>query len=148
MGTQTVDVRAGVVLWLRLARVYGRLSRAANNHIKTLGLTPAQFDVIAQAGATPGLTQGELAKRLLVTEGNITQLLDRMEDVGLAQRRREGRTNRVTLTAAGEDIYQRHVAEHEELMASQLSLLTAEEREQLAALLRKLERGMRRHTAG
>lgn len=145
---QTVDVRAGVVLWLRLARVYGRLSRAANDHIKTLGLTPAQFDVIGQAGATPGLTQGELAQRLFVTEGNITQLLDRMEELGLVQRRREGRTNRVTLTAAGEKIYQRHVPEHEARMAAQFSLLTSEERDQLAVLLRKLERGMRRHTSG
>lgn len=143
MSGKAKDVRTDVLLWLRTVRVYNRLSRIANKHIKELGLTPAQFDVIAQAGATPGLTQGELADRLFVTEGNITQLLDRMERAGLVERRKESRSNRVMLTAFGKKVYERSVSEHEIWMATQFEVLTTGERKQLSALLRRLERGLR-----
>lgn len=135
--------KSDVVLWLRLARVYRRLAHAANQHIREHGLTPAQFDVIAQSGATPGLTQEQLARRLFVTEGNVTQLLGRMEKVGLIQRERDARCNRVRLTDEGKQLYESVVPVHEEYMAGQFDGLTVAEREQLGALLRTLDRSQR-----
>ena len=138
-----MNLPAGVVAWLRLARVYGKLERRAQVFLRCHGLSPAQFDVLAQVGVREGCTQQELAEALLVTKGNVTQLLDRMEDAGWLTRRQEGRTKRVWLTAAGRALREQAVPAQEQFMARQLMALAPVEQRQLAALLRTLDRGLR-----
>ncbi len=53
--------RAGVVAWLRLARVYQKLERAGMEHLRCWGLSVPQFDILAHVSAAEGLTQQELA---------------------------------------------------------------------------------------
>jgi DNA-binding MarR family transcriptional regulator len=131
-----------VVAWLRLARVYGKLERRAQVFLRCHNLSPAQFDVLAQVGVREGCTQQELAEALLVTKGNVTQLLDRMEDAGWLTRRQEGRTKRVWLTAAGQALREQAVPAQEQFMARQLMALTPAEQRQLAALLRTLDKSL------
>src|SRR5215204_877074 len=68
-----------VLAWCRLARVYGKAQQHAARHLRPFGLTVAQFDVLAQVGAAEGLSQQDLAERLLVTKGNVCGLIDRLE---------------------------------------------------------------------
>ena len=131
--------RPGVLAWLRLARVYQKVQRAATEQVRAHGLSLGQFDVLATVGARDGLTQQELADRLLVTKGNVCQLLDKMERDGLLVRRQEGRANRLHLTTKGMGIYNEVVPRHEECIAQRLSPLTREEQVQLLALLSKLD---------
>lgn len=128
-----------MLAWLRLARVYHRLDRASVEHLRPWGLSVAQFDVLAQVGAAEGLTQQELADRLLVTKGNVCQLLDRMERRRMIVRRQDGRANRLSLTAAGRALFNEVVPAQEDFMAAQLSRLAPEEQVQLLGLLRKLD---------
>jgi len=111
--------------------------------MRAQGVSSAQFDAIAQVGAGRGLTQQELADRLLVTQGNICQLLDGMEKKGLVERRREGRSNRLFLTTAGQELFDCMVPEHEAWQAQRMAVLTAEEQRELLRLLRKLDRSQR-----
>ncbi len=103
-------------------------------------LNPAQFDVIAQVGRNEGLTQRELADRMVVTPGNITQLLDRMQALGLVLRDADGRCNRVHLTKQGRELFDAAVPEQEELIAERFKCLSREELQTLSALTRKLLR--------
>ncbi|MBE3589429.1 MAG: MarR family transcriptional regulator [Firmicutes bacterium] len=135
--------RLGLLLWFRLARAYGQNLRAAAAHLRRWDLTAAQFDVLAQVGAAEGITQGELARRLFVTQGNVAQLVARLEARGLLQREREGRVKRLRLTPAGRRLYSEVVPEQERLQAAQFEALSLEERRRLLALLRKLERARR-----
>jgi DNA-binding MarR family transcriptional regulator len=137
----------GVLAWLRLARVFSKLEHTAHAHLRCAGLSVAQFDVLAQVGAREGCTQQELADALLVTKGNVTQLLDRMEDAGLLTRRQEGRAKRVCLTEAGRRLRERIVPEHEAVMAGLFAPLSEEEQRRLLALLRTLDRGLDDHAA-
>jgi DNA-binding MarR family transcriptional regulator len=105
-----------------------------------LGLSPAQFDVIAQVGSRDGLTQSELADRLFVTQGNITQLLDKMQRLGLVVRRTEGRSKRLALTERGRMLYREVVPRHEESVARKFSALSETELRMLARVMRKLNR--------
>src|SRR5690348_2998284 len=90
--------RVSLVTWLRLLRIMHRNEQAAAEHLREWNLTHAQFDVLAQLGSVGDrITQSDLAERLLVTQGNITQLLDRMEQRGLVQRCPEGRSNLLSL---------------------------------------------------
>lgn len=134
-----LPTRSAVVLWLRLARIYNHNVRVTTEHLRQWHLSPAQFDVLAQVGSADGLTQVELADRLLVTQGNITQLLDKMEHAGLLERRREGRIKRLSLTEAGRALHDQVVPAQEQLQQRQFSALSAEEQRQLLSLLRKVD---------
>ena len=128
--------------WLRLLRVEQKVSRALAEDLKRWGLNLAQFDTLAHVGATEGLTQQELADSLLVTKGNVCQMLDRMERRGLLVRRRKGRMNRLFLTGEGRRLFEEVVPAHEDLVGLQLSILGPEEQAQLVRLLGKLDRAL------
>jgi DNA-binding MarR family transcriptional regulator len=134
--------RASVALWLRLAHVFRKVDRVMMDQLRSQELSLAQFDVLAQVGRREGLSQQEVADALLVTKGNVCQLLDRMERAGLLQRQQEGRTNRLFLTEAGQQLYATAVPAHEALIAQQFAALSATEQAQLRKLLRKLDRAL------
>jgi DNA-binding MarR family transcriptional regulator len=102
----------------------------------------AQFDVLAQVGAHPGITQQGLADPRLVTKGNVCQLFDRMEAAGLLVRRHEGRTNRVPLTDPGRRVHDEVVPAQEALIAEKMAALDRPGQDRLQELLRKLDRAL------
>lgn len=105
-------------------------------------MSGAQFDVLAQVGAREGCTQQELAEALLVTKGNVTQLLDRMEEAGLLVRTADGRSKRVALTREGHALRRKVLRAHEDFMAKQMSALSTDKQRELAGLLRTLDRSL------
>ena len=131
--------RPSVLGWLRLLRVVQRGERYLGERLKRWGLSNAQFDVLAHVGAAEGITQQELADSLLVTKGNVAQLLDRIEKRGLIERRSEGPTKRLFLTDEGRWMFDEVVPAHEDLICERLSVLSEEEQKQLLDLLRKLD---------
>jgi DNA-binding MarR family transcriptional regulator len=148
-GDEAVAVRRGtrdpaVLAWLRLSRVQQQISRAADACVRRSGLSNAQFDVLAQVGAFEGSTQKELARRLLVTKGNITQLLDRMEACGLLERRQEGRSKTVSLTEKGRQLRDCVVPALEATIREQMSALSVPEQRELLVLLRTVDRDLER----
>ena len=130
----------GVRAWLRLARVYQKVDRASAQHLRGWGLSVAQFDVLARVGSRPGMTQQELAGALLVTKGNVCQLLDRMEADGLIERRREGRAKRLRLTPRGEALFAEVVPAQERVVERQIGVLDPAAQERLLSLLRQMDR--------
>ncbi|HEX9039232.1 MAG TPA: MarR family transcriptional regulator [Ktedonobacterales bacterium] len=135
--------RMGIAIWARIARIYGHNTRISTARLRAHDLSVAQFDALAQIGAHEGLTQQELAQRLLVTEGNITQLLDRLEERGLISRCREGRIKRLVLTEAGKRVRNVAVPDLEAFQAEQFAALTPNEQRTLLTLLGKLQRASR-----
>jgi len=132
-----------VLAWMRLARVYHKVDRASAAHLRRRGLSVAQLDVLARVGARPGMTQGELAEALLVTKGNVCQLLDRMEAEGLLERRREGRAKRLHLTPRGRALAGEVVPAQERVVDGLFGVLDPAVQRQLLALLRRLDRRVR-----
>jgi len=102
-------LRAAVLAWLRLYRVVQKIDRMQSAYLRSWDLNTAQFDVLAHVGAHKGITQQELADSLLVTKGNISQLLDRMEKLDLLKRCQEKRNNTLVLTEKGQELYDRVV---------------------------------------
>lgn len=129
--------------WVRLLRVAQRVERDLGVQLRERwGLNNAQFDVLAHVGVEEGIVQQRLADSLLVTKGNIAQLLDRMEKRGLIERRPEGRTNRLYLTEEGRRLFREVVPAHEALIAERLSVLSKEEQRLLSEILRKLDHSL------
>ena len=131
-----------VPAWLRLARVFQRVDRASVDLLRRWDLSVAQFDVLVQVGLREGLTQQQLADQLLVTKGNVCQLLDRMEERGLLERRQEGRANRLYLTDKGHALRAEAMPAQERLIEGIFAALPRAQQAALLASLRRLDHGL------
>jgi DNA-binding MarR family transcriptional regulator len=136
--------RPGLLVWLRLVRVFQKVDRAASDGLRCRQLSPAQLDVLAKLGSGEGISQQELAHALLVTKGNVCQLLDKMEGSGLLERRPDGRVNRLFLTDRGRQLHDELVPRHDELLADQFNTLSAADQRELLRLLRHLDHSLER----
>ncbi len=134
--------RPAVLAWLRLARVFQKIDTRSERFFRTHGLNTAHFDVLAQVGAARGMTQQDLADALLVTKGNISQLLSKLEQADLITRRQAGRTNCLALTEQGQALFNVVVPQQEALIADLLAPLSDDEQRELLRLLRKLDHGI------
>lgn len=134
----------GLLAWLRMLRVYTEVDRRTAELLKAYDLTVAQFDVIAQVGAHEGTTQQGLADSLMVTKGNVTQLLDRLEDRGLIERRQiPGRRGKcLFLTPEGWRLNRRVVPVQEAMISEAFSCVPVEDRQRLHTILVQLDRAL------
>ena len=132
-----------VLTWHRMLRVTKKIDRYASEPIRTAGLSRPQTEMLAAIAVDEGLSQQTYADRLLITKGNITQHLERLEERGLITRRRDGRTKTLYLTDAGRELLQRILPEHDVRLQEEFSVLGAEEFEQLGMIIRKLDRLLR-----
>jgi MarR family transcriptional regulator, organic hydroperoxide resistance regulator len=91
-------------VWFRLIRLEARMQAAVGERLRLIGLSIPQCDVLTTLSEEEGVSQQELAKRLYVTKGNISGLLDRLQSAGLVERRvaaSDRRQHSIHLTEAG-----------------------------------------------
>jgi DNA-binding MarR family transcriptional regulator len=91
-------------VWFRLIRLEARMQAAVSERLRLIGLSIPQCDVLTTLSEEEGVSQQELAKRLYVTKGNISGLLDRLQSAGLVERRSaasDRRQHSIHLTEAG-----------------------------------------------
>jgi DNA-binding MarR family transcriptional regulator len=94
---------------------------------------------LRRAGAPYALTPGALLKAAMITSGAMTNRIDRLEAKGLVERSPgpdDRRSVRVQLTRRAHELIDEFFAEHIANEARLFAGLTADEREQLATLLR------------
>ena len=128
--------------WLRIVRVYQKVERQLERILDEADLTLPQFDVLANLGMSEGITQQELAERLLVTKGNVCGLLDRMETAGLVERRpspTDRRANHLYMTDRGRLALKAAFPVHLGLIQECFEQLTSAEQAKLDELLGKIE---------
>jgi DNA-binding MarR family transcriptional regulator len=124
-----------------LARCYQSFERYSAAHIRALGLTPSQFDIVATLGNTPGMTFKELGEETLITKGTLTGVVDRLEERGLVRRigsATDGRSTVVALTRRGENEFARSFPAHIAYLKQPFSTLAAADLDALDALLDRL----------
>lgn len=128
-------------LWITLARCYSTYSRAISCKISEYGLTAPQFGVLEALHHLGPLPLGELADKLLVTGGNVTYVMDRLEQQGLVKRERSPEDRRVVqgqLTAKGRDLISGVFPGHVEFIEQLSGYLAPDEQDELRGLLKKL----------
>ena len=114
-GRRELEFRA----WMRMVRFHLRMVRRVEQGFARHGISPAQFDVLATLQAGEGITQQDLARRLLVTKGNVCGLIDRMELAGWVERRADPddrRANRLFLTEQGRERLAETLPDHHALI--------------------------------
>lgn len=84
-------------------------------HIRAIGLTPPQFDIVATLGNTAGMSPKELGEKTLITKGTLTGVVDRLIDKGLVSRTAsasDGRCQTIQLTKQGEKLFAQIFPDH------------------------------------
>jgi len=130
--------------YVKLMRATNHLTGRIHRHLLDDNLTHSQFAVLEALYHLGPLCQGDLGKRILKSNANLTTVVDSLEKKQLAVRDRTASDRRrvnVRLTAEGEKLIARVFPRHADIIEQEFSVLSAEEQDQLARLLRKLGTG-------
>ena len=130
-------------MWIRLLGV----TRVAESHLREFlrvghGTTLPRFDVMAALYRRQGgVTMSELSRMLLVSNGNATTVVDRLENDGLVRRTQsdaDRRTVFVALTRDGLVQFETLAAEHEHELSRVFGTLSETDLETLTDILKRM----------
>ena len=137
-------------VWLRMLSTTKLVSQEIRRRLRAeFGATLPQFDLLAQLDREPeGLRLGEISKRTMVTNGNITGLVERLEADGLVSRETPGDDRRVTvarLTDEGRRVFAEMAAVHETWVRELMADIDQSALSVLAHNVDQLHRSVRNH---
>lgn len=143
---------ASLRVWLRLLSCSTLVEREVRARLRTeFSVTLPQFDLLAQLDAAErddvhGLTMSALSKRLMVTNGNLTGLVERLVQEGLVIRAAsptDGRSQVVRLSAQGRRAFAAMAPRHERWIEEMLGSLPPARRDDLYEALGDLRDSIR-----
>ena len=131
---------ASLRLWLRLLSCATRIEDTVRQRLREqFDITLPRFDLMAQLEREPeGLSMSELSRRMMVTGGNVTSIVDQLEKEELVKRQMlltDRRSFTIKLTAAGRSVFTDMAQAHETWIVELLSPLDAMQQEELHHLL-------------
>ena len=147
------DHREELRLWLRLLTCTALIEGDVRRRLREqFDVTLPRFDLMAQLDKAPdGMTLSDLSKRMMVSNGNLTGLVDRLVASGHIVRTvspTDRRATVISLTDSGRAEFRAMAAEHELWIADLFGDLTARDRDDLMRLLGKTKLSARRAIKG
>ena len=136
------DHRDELRLWLRLLTCTNLVESEIRTKLRErFDVTLPRFDLMAQLDKAPdGMTLSDVSKRMMVSNGNVTGLVERLVESGHLDRRTsdvDRRVQVIRLTRAGRAEFRRMAAEHELWIADIFGDLTPKDVRELMRLLAK-----------
>jgi MarR family 2-MHQ and catechol resistance regulon transcriptional repressor len=131
-------------LWIVLSRAYESVAKQAAADVAKHGLTIPEFGILEVLYHKGPILLGEVQKRVLVSSGGTTFLVDRLAAKGLVERRScetDRRARYAALTPAGERLIARIFPVHAARIAKAVSGLSVKEQQHASALLKALGLG-------
>lgn len=138
------DHRLELRLWLRLLATSNLIEGEVRQRLRArFGTTLPRFDLLAQLERVEdGLLLGELSRRMMVSNGNVTGLVERLSEAGLIERsvpEGDRRAVRVRLTEEGRAAFAEMAAAHAAWISELFAELSESEQEALWSRLKKLQ---------
>ncbi len=136
-----IEAGRALDLWTKLARAFTTFNKLTIKDISAYGLTQPQFAVLETIGHLGPMTIGLLCKKMLVSGGNMTVVLDNLQREGLVERvtnKDDRRSIEIRLSAEGTRLFSEIFPKHASYVANIAKVLTPEEQRDLAAMLKKL----------
>lgn len=135
-------------LWLRMLACTVRVEDVIRSRLRTtFGITLPRFDLMAQLERHPeGLRMGELSKRMMVTGGNVTGIVDQLEREGLVERVADAQDKRafvVKLTPSGRAAFAEMAGAHEAWVADLFHDIPAADKARMITLLDAMKRQLK-----
>jgi len=140
--------KAEVRLWLRLLTCATLIESEVRSRLRDqFAVTLPRFDLMAQLQRVPeGIVLGELSRRMMVSNGNLTGLVERLVASGLVERLRNPEDRRaafVRLTPAGRRAFAQMAERHAAWIAQLFDGLSESEVAQLMRLLGRMKQSVR-----
>ncbi len=136
-------------IWLHIAKISARLEQEINGKFKdSYGQSLSRFDVLSQfvKNNTKQMRVSDLSKELIASKGNISRLLDRMENDGLITRKHsttDRRSVTICITNTGHTLFKNMVKDHHIWITNILISLPQDSQTQLNELLKNLQSTLR-----
>ena len=133
--------KSALKLFVVLSRAHNAINARLDADIAQHGLTPTEFGILEVLHHKGPLLLGEIQRKILVTSGGITYLVDRLAEKGLVKREQcpeDRRARYAVLTPAGDALIRGIFPAHALRIAQALSGLTVREQGVAAQLLRRL----------
>ena len=141
---KTAEGKDSLRLWLRLLTCSTMIERKVRTRLRNeFDATLPRFDMMAALDRAPdGLSMGELSRRLMVSNGNVTGVADRLAREGLVKRwspPADRRSSRLALTARGRKEFMSIAKAHQGWIEEMMAGLNTTERDALIALLARVK---------
>lgn len=137
------DPDTALKLWVVLARAHQAIYARAAADIARYGLTLTEFGILEALHHKGPMLLGEVQRKLLVSSGGITYLVDRLVQQGLVERQPcpgDRRARYAVLTPKGQAFIQQTFPRHAQWIAQTVAGLDQTEQRDAAHLLRRLGR--------
>ena len=137
------EIARALKLWIVISRAFLTVSAKVEAHVAENGLTTTEFAILEVLLHKGPLLLGDIQRKILVTSGGITYLVDRLAEKGLVKREEcpsDRRARYAVLTPAGDALIRGVFPSHADMIAEAMSGLAADEQAAATTLLRKLGR--------
>lgn len=139
------DTRQHLRLWLKLLKTTGSMEVLLRNRLKSeCDTTLPRFDVMAALDYHPeGLRMSELSSFLMVSNGNVTGIANRLVEEGLVERRADegdGRVQILKLTPSGKQQFSQMANKHANWVDNILGPLNDDDIRQTIDLLEQIQK--------
>jgi DNA-binding MarR family transcriptional regulator len=143
------DHKAELRLWLRMLTCTTLVESEIRRRLREeFDVTLPRFDLMAQLDKSPaGMTLGELSRRMMVSNGNVTAIVEALVAQGLVDRRAAAQDRRaqvVRLTGEGRAAFRTMAQAHEGWIAALFAGLPPPEIEGLMGLLARAKASARK----
>ncbi len=149
-GDHSPHAKQSLRVWLRMLATTTLIEKAIRSFLRDeCDLTLPRFDVLAALDrAGDKLTMSDLSTRLLVSNGNVTGVVARLEEDGFIRRETDSADRRsqfVSLTPAGRRLFRAMAKQHEELVDQIFADVSDKQMEQLLRLTSNLQSSVLNH---
>ena len=142
--------RNSVRVWLRLLSCTMAIEKEVQRRFADRGVTLPRFDVMAALDRHGEMKMGELSQSLLVSNGNVTQLVQKLVQDGLVELRKppaDRRSSIVRLTPEGKQQFDKLARAHQDWIDQMVGDLDFTQRERLYVALGILKMSIARASA-
>lgn len=131
--------------WIAVAKASQIIHQKLAKSLIALDIKVPHLDIMANLYRFEGISQQDLARKLLVGRSNISMLLPQIEKRGLIQRRPDDRDKRILrlyLTEKGRDITRKALALELELIEHSMSTTTLDECNHVGDIMNRMIKKM------
>ena len=135
------ETQIALKLWVVLSRAHASISAHAVAHAADHGLSLTEFAILEALYHRGRMVLGEIQRRILVSSGGITFLVDRLAEKGLVVRQEcpeDRRAKYVSLTREGTRLIRELFPSHARTLANAMQSLTSDEQVEATRLLKSL----------
>lgn len=133
--------RESLALWVALSRAYDAVAEVSRHHAESHDLLVTEFGVLEALHHLGPMRLCDLQRKILVSSGGTTLVVDRLEDRDLVARGPDPDDRRariVKLTGKGRRLIERIFPEHADEIDGAMVALSSRERKAMIRLLRRL----------